>query len=47
MPVCYGKSGIGHLKQFFLFLLVDAQGFLQGTFGADKRACDHATLNLY
>ena len=25
VPVCDGERGTGHLKRFFLFLLVDAQ----------------------
>jgi hypothetical protein len=31
VPVCDGKRESGHLKRFFLFLLVDAQGLVQVT----------------
>jgi len=27
VPVCDGKKGTGYLKRFFLFLLVDVQGW--------------------
>jgi hypothetical protein len=29
VPVCDGQRGTGHLKRFFLFLLVDAQELLK------------------
>ena len=47
VPVCFGKKGIGHLKQFFPFLLVERLVVLQGIVGNDNRVRDDATVNLY